>query len=312
MPSLYQRCCFSANQQICNNEKGCLRDGSSPLFGNYLLGSPFDLTGAGRFVTLWDMLNFPASEFIDIGVALAFISETAEAAAHSAPDSHFEYSPARDTCMKLHHFLRILDCESSCDAVSRFDSFLKGAWTRETIKCRADELCDQIRDDLKRHAFLNIPPHRSMYAEMRLEIFMGEPFVQRFKRACQDIREGMNCYAAGFYTACGYHLSRATEVAVKAFGKAIGCENPKTWEDVFRFYQKQRELEAKKRPEIWLTHGDFLRGINLTLQSVQHARNELMHDDAFYNEDDATFIITNLPEFMRKVSKTINQDGDFC
>jgi hypothetical protein len=158
--------------------------------------------------------------------------------------------------------------------------------------------------------FLYVPATRSTFFEKDPVEFMGEKCRDRFPSTMPEIDEAMKCFAVGRYTACAFHLMRATEAGTKALGDAIGAKTRNNnWGDVFAEYDKQLSLTPSSRPSYWTSHGEFLENIGANLRAVKTLRNGVAHLDESYSEERAGKLLVMVPEFIRQLAEQMDENG---
>jgi hypothetical protein len=72
---------------------------------------------------------------------------------------------------------------------------------------------------LRDRKFAYIPPVNAPYFEQ--EKLFGEQVYETFESARQDIKDAGNCFAASLYTACIFHLMRASEHGLRRLAKKL-------------------------------------------------------------------------------------------
>ncbi|MGA8764593.1 MAG: hypothetical protein WB562_17120, partial [Candidatus Sulfotelmatobacter sp.] len=123
----------------------------------------------------------------------------------------------------------------------RDDLSREGAtYTTATIASRFEFILDTIMIEMRQNVFMYIPRGRS--GRYGLEQPFGESVAKQFPSASFDAKEAGNCFAAGRYTACVFHLMRGLEVVLAAFAAIFAVPSDHTnWHNIIE------RLESKIR-----------------------------------------------------------------
>lgn len=253
------------------------------------------------------MNQFSPQYWVNMGASLATFSKWAQTGTGTGEDALFKW---RDD-------LADIRCTISSKMAHRLACEIAAPLYRaspEVLTERATLLRNVIFDDLARHLFLWVPAERAHYWHRKAEDFLGAVCLTRFGNAgiAVEMEEAARCFACERHTATAFHLMRITEAAVKALGAAIGCpvSGNANWGNVFKQFDRQLALPAMQRPGHWQQHSSFLENIGGHLRAVKSAwRNDTMHLDRSYNEEEASHLLAVVPTFMRELSAHLDETG---
>jgi hypothetical protein len=151
--------------------------------------------------------------------------------------------------------------------------------------------------ELERKLFFCIPAsHERFFQDPAL---FGDKVDRKFKRVKKDVSEAGKCFSLGRYTACVLHLMRVMEVAVRAFADKLDIDlaGVKMWGKILEKIDDAIEAmppsPAKSRYREWYIH----------LRNVKDVwRNETVHTQRTYGEDEAKEVLTSVDTFMRTIA----------
>jgi len=138
----------------------------------------------------------------------------------------------------------------------------------------------------------------------------GEAVATAFPAATLDIEEAGKAFAFARYTACVFHLMRATEHGMDALAVHLGLlTSYKTWDKKIEKMSSFLVDELRKPYDAspLASNLDFFKQATERLTSVQHAlRNETMHARSFYDEERAIDIYRSVRSFMQQLATRLN------
>lgn len=162
----------------------------------------------------------------------------------------------------------------------------------------AEELRVRIDDELAAELFLHVPSTRAKY-------FARPDFdstvAKAFPDATLDIEEAAKCFALARWTACVFHLMRASEHGLRSLAAFLGVTfDFKNWDPIVK---KMRSEVDNYNTSSFKGNLDFLRQSLERLTAVQVAlRNEVMHSRSFYDEERAFDIYRAVRGFMKQLA----------
>lgn len=293
---------------ILDSGAGALRVGLHPWMQN----SP-------ALVSWFDMERFSAHQFVYLTELLAQIPELLQRIDAKSETRNETIAHCAEVLGSIAGRLRIIGCDVAASEAEDFREALKCDWTH--FKFVADErvkaLHRVIQAEMGKHVFFWVPPERARWHGKKGRELLGAECVERFakKDIANEAEQAARCFAFGQYTACAFHLMRVSEAGVYALGLAIGYaweDNP-NWGRMFKSFDHQSATDASKRVGVWKTDGDFLAEIGGHFRAVKNAwRNDTMHLDKTYDEDQAKHLLAVIPAFMKQLASRIDENGKFC
>ena len=154
-----------------------------------------------------------------------------------------------------------------------------------------------VRWEMGDHLFFFVPPDRAQYYEK--PDLLGGSVLAKFPTLQYDIVEAGNCYAAGRSTAAVFHLMRIMEVGVQEFGKKLGVTlaQEKNWQNILDEINKAVKALPKASGIVEMAQAAA------NLYSVKVAwRNEVMHPNETYMQDEAKNLIGLVKIFMEQLA----------
>lgn len=159
--------------------------------------------------------------------------------------------------------------------------------------------------EMAQNSFMYIPKGRSAY--YGLEQPFGAEVATRFRSASFDAKEAGNCYAAGRWTACVFHLMRVLEIGLSSFAKLFGVPHDHTnWHNIIEATEaKIRNMgtdptkanDWKEKQEL------YAQAANSFMFFKDAWRNYTAHARGKYTDDEADGIYRNVRAFMQKLAK---------
>ena len=181
-------------------------------------------------------------------------------------------------------------------------------WTGKEMAERLKDFWSKLEHELNDRFFIYLDEQEATQYQAAQPFGAAVASVFRSKK-CDDLAEASKCFALGRYTACVFHLMRAMEVAVQAFGKKLGVNMIKiapgkrvselTWEQILNELNPklrmmpQDTVPRKRRYEKYAAAQSYLYGVK------DAWRNPTMHPRLEgYNELQAKDIMNNVRSFL--------------
>ncbi|WP_275229539.1 hypothetical protein [Novosphingobium album (ex Liu et al. 2023)] len=170
---------------------------------------------------------------------------------------------------------------------------------------RAYDIERRLQDELKSVTmFIVDASHAELYANS--ENFLDEASQKVFPSAIFDCREAGKCFALSRYTACVFHLMRATEAVAIILADKIGVPPKKSNGETFtlgqlsdKILEKIKELPSGIAKDEW-------HGVNVFLTSCNRAfRTKTAHPVETYTEEEAKEILSFTRGFIKASSSLI-------
>lgn len=261
------------------------------------ISSPYSL------ISWWDMIQFCAEEFYDIGNYLGRLNVLFDDASNedqlnksgSGAEIQSQVEWILDACLNLDLKVAILCAEEFLRKAGQNDLGIKEAHQL------FQELENTIRREMETVLFFYVPSAQAKFYGKK-EHF-GAKVSSRFPNLESDTIEAANCLALGRGTACVFHLMRVMESAVQEFGHVLGilAVDTKNWQNILD--EVNRAIKAlPSKNSLALT----LSQTSANLYSVKLAwRNEVMHPKATYTLDEAEDVFRQVKIFMSNLVEVL-------
>jgi hypothetical protein len=150
--------------------------------------------------------------------------------------------------------------------------------------------------------------HHLSEEAIRLAAF-GVKFRDNFSDAAKEVEQARRCYAHGLFTACVFHLMRATELGLNAVFKSLHSKKDagQNWGKILGDMKKEIDQRNWDDPERKM----FFDSVHALLTSFKESwRNPTMHPEYSYDESLARNAFDGVRGFMFTISSRMNQKGD--
>lgn len=267
-----------------------------------------------RLISWLTMNKFSAAGFYRLGQTLQSLQKTLKTAQTNSPGSVLTKP---DETMLFDHCIKALELALQVGLPITHQFMLSAAGAAKEgasfveVEKHIWAVSQSIEKEMDVQLFLYVPSSRAAYFDKDVVVLVGTACCERFPSVVKEIDEAMKCYAVGRYTACAFHLVRATEAGTKALGDAIGAKTRNNnWGDVFKEHDKQAAMLPSMRPAHWATHEQFLSDIGANLRAVKTLRNSVAHLDETYTEGRAATLLVMVPEFLKKLAERMDEKGN--
>jgi hypothetical protein len=255
---------------------------------------------AHQLINWWDMEQFSASTFFEIGKLLGLTANenkhfpANELLDQKACDTYSNFlAHIRADCLRIHLHLSVKFIDTLLGRMKRVNY--------QEFSQEVEVLQDRIRDEMEQYLFMFIPAARSGFYDQP-ELF-GQAILKRLPSIQFDMIEAGNCYAAGRGTAAVFHLMRIMETGVQEFGTKLGVAiaNEKNWQNILDEANKAIKALNPKEPQTVA-----LSQVSANLYAVKVAwRNEVMHPKDTYTLEEADNLIRQVRTFMSQLVAVI-------
>jgi hypothetical protein len=271
----------------------------------------------GELVTLSDMVEFQAHEFIGLTRAVSQQLRSAQeneikhrrmkpprtlmlAPGQANPLDESIFKPLQEHC-------RLLDLDAACEQIGRVRAFLAcGGSCLDYLRLVA-EVNNRIGDQLKQRFFFHMPSESVHY--YKASVLFGAGVDAKFPDARDDIAEAGRCFATDRFTACVFHLMRVMERGVQAFGRKLDVPEKRLgqeWGRILGAIQEKikrlpsKTARSKRRNETYSEAWVFLDRVRAAW------RNPTMHPKkANYTEEEARAILSAVETFMKRLATIV-------
>jgi HEPN domain-containing protein len=170
----------------------------------------------------------------------------------------------------------------------------------------AEQIESRLYDELEmRHVFVLDAEHAAYFEGAAL----SPQVTAQFPSAAYDLDEAGKCLSLARSTAAVFHLMRAMEVVLRAVRACIGIQIPlegteRNWGTILR--RISETLDHRKG----FAENDLFREMCALLHSVKDAwRNNTMHVENKYTEEEAEHVYRTVRGFMKKVAARMDERG---
>jgi len=176
-----------------------------------------------------------------------------------------------------------------------------------------------VRVDFKNKLVLVVPADKADYFEPGKPLF-GTTVDERFKKKARfEIGEAGKCLALQRYTSCVFHLMRTVETAIEALRACLGLPVPtrdqhKAWGAILGALQTEIDKRNSDLlwPRQWSSADDkkFFEQVQMSLIAIKDGcRDDTMHVESTYTEDEANLLFALTKGFMQKVASRLDENG---
>jgi hypothetical protein len=189
---------------------------------------------------------------------------------------------------------------------------------KQVLEGHLSAVLTRAPDDLGGRLALVLPSGKTKLYEPPAPLF-GAAVDTKFKRkARREISEAGKCMALGRHTACVFHLMRTVEVAIESIRVCLQLPAPtkgqhKAWGAVLE--RLRQEIERREKLDYahqWSSPADkkFFEEVYMALVAIKDGcRDDTMHVESDYNEDEAEHLFAIAKGFMQKVASRLDEDG---
>lgn len=274
------------------------------------------LLAPGELVSLWDVLETHAYNFIQLRDSLARLTELCESI-REMPQSVTDPQLAESIKHHVEKFAEVLgnvlvQLQAMCDMLPLRVSLLRAERIRSTCARGLDsedleqlpgavrDLVALIADELREIRFLYVPARRAEYWS---ETPLFSKKVQRHcRRAVDDMMEAGKCLAVDRSTACVFHLMRVVEVGAKRLAtKTLGLtlSHKATLGTIITLIGREVAKMPTTTPKEMERKEEFSKMADHLNHIKDGWRNKTMHPGLRYDGEQAMLMFKNVCEFMQ-------------
>lgn len=189
---------------------------------------------------------------------------------------------------------------------------LVAEWNSDEVFKNVGIIDTRLKDELAQFHLLYLSDEeRAFYAKPEL---FGPQFRTAFPNANYEITEAGNCFALGRYTACVFHLMRATESGLEAVHAGVGLPplSKTTWSWHTVLAEIDRKIKANDSASpvdpTWKAHSSFFKTAHGFLFAIkQPLRNETMHMETSYGENEAGRVFDAVRSFLTHLATQLKE-----
>jgi hypothetical protein len=186
-------------------------------------------------------------------------------------------------------------------------------FTHDTLRAELKHVQKDLVIRLMKLKFAYIPAPNDKYFEQ--DKLFSEKVWEVFPDARQDIKEVGNCFAAGLFTACVFHLMRVSEYGLRFIANALGVTTKHTgsmipleyaeWDQIIS--QINQKIEAERKTPRDANREKQLQNYS---EAAQHClfmkdiwRNTVSHARKAYVEPEALGSLERVRDFMHFLAR---------
>jgi hypothetical protein len=271
-------------------------------------------TGGSRLLTLWDMKEYLVHRLVSVSSRLTDCWIIA-----GINFDHSKQLEAKDRAEVVQHLqsmeseLRFLGLEQTRILSER----MRGTVAKHDINYRElgaalGKLDERLEDEVQPLRLFYVSPDKLRFYQST-NLF-GDEFKANFQTANAEVIEAGNCFAFGRYTACVYHLTRATEIVLRVLFVSLGMP-PRVWSTT-----KWSKLLDRVKGKIdknnrtladdmaWQKDRPFYESAHAFLAAIRvPVRNPTVHVESVYDEGGAENVFDAVKAFMRHVATKLKE-----
>ncbi len=262
-----------------------------------------------RIVSLWDMLELKARDFLDATQLLMAIetitckenpNETVKEVLEGGQVLAENLRNVRAACLHLSATL-------SVSAIDRLLERLKDKkCTFGEIGDKLNDIRDRLRDELRGTMFFVMENEHKRFYQGTLDWFEFDVAEKFSNSAAEDIEEAGKCLALGRGTACVFHLMRAMEGAVQKLGDKLNVtvidkhNKELPWGPIVANIAAavERMPQGKHRDQ-------WSETCTLLYHAKQAWRNDTMHPKETYTTEQAKGVLDAVRTFLRQLATLV-------
>jgi hypothetical protein len=184
-----------------------------------------------------------------------------------------------------------------------------------TAKDAFKEITNTLRRELSLTTILVIEQNQQRYFAPREPLF-GTEFADYFKAdGVYELDEAAKRLALGRPTASVFHLMRLLEVGIRATSRCLQIPDPvkpaeRNWAIILKAIWNEIEQRWPTAADRMTGDGQLFEALYASLDAVKNPwRNECMHVEGKYTDDEAEHIFVAVRGFMKKLASRCGEDG---
>jgi hypothetical protein len=271
-----------------------------------------------RVVSLLDMLDFAASDYIQLTYSLGQIIGNINKKLPNPSEIKEQFKKWMEETARLNlpatraHLNKMISELAGSGAIAKAnlqpdsDGFIQIEF--EITDANLQRFCHHLEAayttlnaELAAISFVAIPREHVRYYSA--EPLFGPKVFEQFPRVIYDIGEAGKCLALGRGTACVFHLMRIMEEGLKILARGLGIPYAPSWESYLTQIKTKIEEKHKNKTPKWKRTEPFYKEVLGDLQMVKIAwRNPTMHIVRKYTPEEAEGILGAVGTMMQKLA----------
>jgi hypothetical protein len=183
-----------------------------------------------------------------------------------------------------------------------------GTLSGEYFHQKCNELIKRIEDELSIVLLFSISNDKQ-YLVNQTNLF-GDDVSKAFPSTTIDIEEAAKCLAFERFTACVFHMMRATEIGLNVLSNSLNLppSTNRNWDSLLKKCELELSKPIAQRSPEWALDDVFYSGAAAMLRSIKDAwRNPTMHVEKVYTEEQAIDIWNAVKGFMRLLATKLHE-----
>jgi hypothetical protein len=185
-----------------------------------------------------------------------------------------------------------------------------------TVSTAYREIDSRLRDELSLVSLFVLERAEANYFEPVVPLF-GNTVAERFQSLTYEIGEVGKCLALQRSTAAVFHSIRCLEAGIKAIARCLAIPDPikgvdRSWGNVLRSIKDETDRRWPSNSAGRLSaDAKFFEKSHAALHAMMNPyRNDTMHLEAKYTEDEAKHIFEVVKGFMAVVASRCDEEGE--
>ena len=266
--------------------------------------------------SLWDMLTFQSSLFLDSISHLKWVAALVEQQSAARQSELIDDENSRIGEGALQHMATVLDYAKQLELTATTGSIQrliakiqKGSVTFRELGAAQVDIFSRLQDELSGVRLIYLEPRFKIYFDAGAAAF-GESVFTAFPSVITDVEDSGKCLALSQPTACVFHLTRIMEAALKALARPLGIPYAPSWESYLKQINTKLDVKHADKLPAWKKKEPFFRDVAGDLQVVKFAfRNPTMHIVRHYTTDEAEEIYRAVRGLMKRLAAEGLKDG---
>jgi hypothetical protein len=258
--------------------------------------------------SLWEMLRFYAGTFVTVVMELLQARDflNAQLTLGAPGDALGELRKAVGHLQD--EFSRFPLSPSLQRQTARMLKMMDDGQPPERLFAISGEILANLQVELLEWLFFCVPPDRRVFYQ-NPKAWFGENVTAVFPDSGDDLEAAGRCFTFGEWTACVFHLMRATEGALHRWagqlGIALKVALPEAnWQEILNGADaKLREIGQLPRTDQRTADLEYFGETSAQFRSIKDAwRNHVSHGKRTYDEQRASEIMQHVRAFMLKLA----------
>lgn len=298
----------------------------------YLIGSPAWETADHGVVSLLDMFEFAAQDFVDISYRFGILIEAASRPRPLVGDLEIKNLETKIgncfgdlfskgsrmglkvTTDQMISFFKELHAQASAEVQEQnlknlINGILLATGPMDTARMShyAEMLQSTMKSELSSMLFFSVSKERNDYAKNWVT---SDEILDKFPTSAVELNRGARCFAFGEPTACVFHAMRALESGLTALANVFSVPaEHENWHNIIEGIEAAvRELGKLPKGQAKVEEEKFFGGAVSHLYFVKNAwRNHVAHSRDSYSDGEARKILDRSKDFIESLCPRLQE-----